>query len=154
MFPEWARKGNREEGLRVHKLHQQIAASEPVCVAPIGLAWEVMRTVDSSLRMHAADGNHASLNGTLLTAFVFYEIITSQLAANLPYEPEIRVSADVQKKLRDIASRTLQNHPPCSLRAYDPGHFDSSGFATEALASFFSCEVASLSSSSLKRGFP
>jgi len=114
LFPEWARKGNHEEGQRIHKLHLQIAAVESVCVAPVGLAWELMRAVDPSLRMHAADGNHASLNGTLLTAFIFYEVITSQSAANLPYDPHIKVNADNQKKLREAASRTLEIHPACS----------------------------------------
>jgi hypothetical protein len=113
MFPEWARRNNDEEGTRIHDLHLQIVAIEPACVAPVGLAWEQAKTSSPKLRLHAADGNHSNIKGALLTAFVFYEIISGQLASGLPYVQSIKVNADIQSELRNIASQTLRDHPAC-----------------------------------------
>jgi hypothetical protein len=114
MFPEWARRNNDEEGSRIHKLHQQIAAIEPACIAPVGLAWEQAKLSSPKLRLHAADGNHSNLKGALLTAFVFYEIISGRLASDLPYVRSIKVDADIQAELRDIASQALRDYPACN----------------------------------------
>ncbi|TQV87644.1 hypothetical protein [Aliikangiella coralliicola] len=113
MFPEWPRRGNTEEGLRVHNLHLEIASREPACVAPIGLAWEESIARYPMLNLHAPDGNHSNLTGALLTAYVFYQVITEQSAAELPFIQSINVSADVQQKLREVASFTVENHIPC-----------------------------------------
>ena len=37
LFPEWPRKGNTEEGLRIHELHLSIASREPACPGWPGL---------------------------------------------------------------------------------------------------------------------
>jgi len=113
MFPEWPRKGNTEEGPRVHNLHVSIASKEPACVAPIGLAWEESIARKPELNLHAADGNHNNLTGALLTAFVFYEVITGQSAAELPYRADINVSEVVQEHLREVANYTVMSYPPC-----------------------------------------
>lgn len=115
MFPEWARRNNDEEGPRIHELHQQITAIEPACVAPVGLAWEQAKISSPKLRLHAADGNHSNLKGALLTAFVLYETVSGQLASDLPYVQSIKVNADIQAELREIASHTLRDYPPCNL---------------------------------------
>jgi len=113
LFPEWARRGNNEEGPRVHKLHQQISARVPACVAPIGLAWEQVKQQPEPIRLHAADGNHANRNGALLTAYVLYEVITQQHADELPYIENIKVDAITQQRLRLVATATIEANPPC-----------------------------------------
>lgn len=110
LFPEWPRRGNTEEGQRVHNLHLDIATRESACVAPVGLAWEASIAQYPGLNLHAADGNHANLNGALLTAFVFYQVITLQSAADLPYVPSINVSANTQQQLREAASAVVENN--------------------------------------------
>jgi len=104
LFPEWRRKWNTEEGVRIHNLHLGISSRESACVAPIGLAWEESIARYPELDLHASDRNHSNLKGALLTAYVFYELFTGQLAADLPYIPAIDVSTDIQQKLKDVAS--------------------------------------------------
>lgn len=104
LFPEWPRKGNNEEGPRIHELHLGIAAREPACVAPVGLAWEESIRTFPSLELHADDGNHSNINGAMLTAFVFYQLITGQSATGLPYIQGVDVSEDIQLKLAGVAS--------------------------------------------------
>jgi hypothetical protein len=115
LFPEWRRKWNTEEGVRIHNLHLGISSRESACVAPIGLAWEESIARYPDLDLHASDRNHSNLKGALLTAYVFYELFTGQLANDLPYIPEIDVSADIQQKLKDVASFVVAaNHETCT----------------------------------------
>lgn len=115
LFPEHGQRGNDTEGGRVHALHQSIIAQEAGCLAPIGLAWDNMRQHTPSLILHAADGNHAALAGSFLTALVFYQSITGNNAELLPFFPLIALSESQQQLLRQIAAATLQNHPACSF---------------------------------------
>jgi len=104
LFPEWPREGNTEEGIFIHNLHLGISSRESACVAPIGLAWEESIARYPGLDLYADDGNHSNLSGALLSAYVFYELFTWQLADDLPYIPEIDVNADTQQKLKNVAS--------------------------------------------------
>ena len=115
LFPEWPRRGNTEEGPRIHALHLSIASREPACVAPIGLAWEESLRQYPTLALHAVDGNHSNLTGALLSAYVFYQLLTNLPAQDLPYIPSINVAADVQQNLSVIASTVVQqNQAGCS----------------------------------------
>ena len=113
MFPEWPRLGNPTEGQIVHDLHRSIAVETPACVAPIGLAWVELQEREPALNLHNADGNHSNGNGALLTAYVLYQVITGQPAADLPDIPGIGSSREVQRKLRQAASLTVDQNPPC-----------------------------------------
>ena len=113
MFPEWPRRDNTEEGQRIHDKHLGIAAREPACVAPVGLAWEESLARYPNLKLHAADGNHSNLTGALLTAYVFYEVVTTKSAAELPYVNSISVSDNIQMQLRRVASDVISLNPPC-----------------------------------------
>ena len=113
MFPEWPRKFNYEEGLRVHQLHMSIAATEPACVAPIGLTWDLAIERYPQLEFHASDGNHSNPRGALLSAYVFYEVITEQLASELPYIASLDFSAEEQQLMRETASEVIAANPPC-----------------------------------------
>jgi hypothetical protein len=117
LFPEWARRGYLEEGSRVHRLHMDIAAREPACVAPIGLAWEIMLDTNPDIRLHELDGNHANRTGALLTAYVLYATITGHSIMELPQTKIRGVTADEQKKLRAAAAQAVFLFPPCNLNA-------------------------------------
>ena len=113
LFPEWARRGNAEEGARVHRLHMGIAAREPACVAPVGLAWEFMLDANPGIKLHRRDGNHANRKGALLSAYVLYATISGRPLEELP-EIEIRgVPVDRQILLRTAAEQALSLFPPC-----------------------------------------
>lgn len=113
MFPEHPQRGNAEEGMRVYLLHLGIAGREASCVAPIGPAWDNAVGMLPQTSFHT-DGNHASLAGTLLTALVFYEIISGGSADELPYMPQIALAEQLQAQLRQTASATLQQYSACT----------------------------------------
>jgi hypothetical protein len=111
LFPEWPRRGNSEEGQRVFDLHRQIAAIEPACVAPIGQAWDMAADRYPKLRLYAGDGNHANRAGTLLTAYVFFELISGSQASLLPDIPGLNVDSTTQEQLRSVASTAMLIYP-------------------------------------------
>jgi hypothetical protein len=113
MFPEWPRYRNDNEGQRVYELHLAIALQEPVCVAPVGPVWDEFQLRYPNIKLHALDGNHSNLNGALLTAYVFFQIITSKQANVLNYIPEIAVSEQTQEKLKAVALDFHNLHLPC-----------------------------------------
>lgn len=113
LFPEWARKGNTEEGSRIFMLHKGIAAREPACVAPIGLAWEILLDNYPDIRLHDDDGNHANPNGGLLTAYVLYASITGKPIEALPDTKVRGVSDDTNKLLKAAARHAVTLAPPC-----------------------------------------
>jgi len=113
LFPEWPRKGNAEEGPRVHALHMGIAQREPACVMPIGLAWQIVIDENPEVRLYNRDGNHSNKNGALLTAFVLYQTVTGKPAENLPEIPRLRIDAEDQRLLRTAASNAHRALPAC-----------------------------------------
>ena len=117
LFPEWARRGNTEEGVRVHRLHLEIAAREPACVAPIGLAWEIMLDTNPGIRLHKSDGNHANRTGALLTAYVLYATITERPIKELPQAKIRGVPDEKQIMLRAAAEQAISLFPPCNSNA-------------------------------------
>ena len=122
LFPEWPREGNTWEGLFIQNLHLGISSRESACVAPVGLAWEESMARYPGLDLYADDGNHSNLRGALLTAYVFYELFTWQLADDLPFIPEIDVSANTQQKLKEVASFVVSaNHATCNDQATSNG---------------------------------
>ena len=112
LFPEHPRQGNAGEGRRVYALHLGIAEQEPACVAPLGPAWDNARETLPQVALHS-DGNHASLAGTLLTALLFYQIISGENADELPYLPQLALSESLQSELGQLVSLTLQQYDAC-----------------------------------------
>lgn len=100
--------------MRVFNIHQGIAQRRAACVSPIGPAWDEASLALPAGVLHVSDGNHAALTGSLLTALIFYEVITGELAEQLPYINSIKVAEDVQQQLGQIASATIQQYAPCS----------------------------------------
>jgi hypothetical protein len=115
LFPEHPQRGNADEGQRIHQLHTAISQQQKSCVAPIGLTWDKVLMISPQLPLHQSDGNHASLTGNMLTALVFYEVITGNSADLLPYIPEIDVDESIQQLLGQIASETVQLFPSCQF---------------------------------------
>ena len=114
-FPEHPQKGNSWEGNYVYDFHSEIADNESACVAPIGPTWDAALAIDSSLPLHAADGNHADLTGTILTALIFYQVITGLPAEDLSYVESINVPEDTQRLLREVATDTITMLGDCKF---------------------------------------
>ncbi|MGI5310791.1 hypothetical protein [Rheinheimera sp. WS51] len=113
MFPEWPRRGNKEEAARIHQLHIGIAKAASACVAPIGLAWQLALQQNPKLKLHSADGNHSNLDGAFLTALVLYGTITKNDPSKLNAINGIKVSINTQTELKRVASATLLQHAAC-----------------------------------------
>lgn len=115
LFPEHPQEGSVEEGQRVHYIHTGIAAIKKACVAPIGLAWDKVIMTEPYIKLHSNDGNHASLTGRLLTAYVFYGVITGESPDLLPYIKEINVDDSAQQLLKQFAAESIQTNLPCKF---------------------------------------
>ncbi|MGI9223847.1 MAG: hypothetical protein ACR2QX_05165 [Woeseiaceae bacterium] len=113
MFPEHPRRDNLWEGQTLWELHTGIAARENTCVAPVGLVWDEVIFRDRSLILHKPDGNHASGTGLLLTALVFYPIITGQPVESLPALSVFDVDAATEQIMKESVSSLLFAYAPC-----------------------------------------
>ena len=114
MFPEHPRKDNTWEGQTLWDLHTGIAARENTCVAPVGLVWDEVIFRDQNLVLHQPDGNHASETGLLLTALVFYQIITGQSVESLPALSEFNIDPATEQIMKESVSYLLFVYPPCT----------------------------------------
>jgi hypothetical protein len=117
MLPEHPRRGNTWEGRTLWELHTGIAVRENTCVAPVGLVWDEVIFRDPSLVLHQPDGNHASGTGVLLTALVFYQIITGQPVESLPELSEFDLDPVTEQIMRDSVSSLLFLYSPCAYEA-------------------------------------
>ncbi len=117
MFPEHPRRGNRSEGQTLWDLHIGIAARENTCVAPVGLVWDEVIFRRPSLLLHEADGNHASETGALLTALVFYQIITGQPVESLPELSEFDIDPATEQIMKESVSSLLFAYTSCAYEA-------------------------------------
>jgi len=113
MFPEHPRRGNKWEGQTLFEQHTGIAARENTCVAPVGLVWDDVTFRLPSLVLHQPDGNHASDKGLLLTAMVFYQIITGQPVEALPELSVFDVEPATEQIMKESVSSLLAVYPPC-----------------------------------------
>ena len=113
MFPEHPREGNDWEGQALWDLHRGIAVRENTCVAPVGLVWDEVVFRAPSLELHLPDGNHASDSGLLLTALVFYPIITGQPVKSLPELSMFGIDAATEQIMRESVSSLLFTYSPC-----------------------------------------
>lgn len=113
MFPEWAQLNAPLETDYIHNIHAGIAQNTGACVAPIGYAWERALDIDPEITLHAEDGNHANLAGSLLTALVIYESITGHAAELIVPEQSVDIESSLQLYLGQMASYAIANHPAC-----------------------------------------
>ncbi|MFT5635806.1 MAG: hypothetical protein ACI89T_001260 [Cognaticolwellia sp.] len=79
----------------------------------MGLTCDKIIITEPELALHRSDGNHASVIGELLTAFIFYEVITGESADLLPFIDDIDVDQANQQILRQFASETIRAFQPC-----------------------------------------
>lgn len=113
LFAEHPQRGNETEARYIQAIYQGIADKKPSCIAPIGLAWDKATLIYPGLKLHAPDGNHASLTGTFLTALVLFQSITNQSVENSKFIEEIGIEQTVQAQLGQIAAQTIAETPAC-----------------------------------------
>ncbi|MEL0647909.1 hypothetical protein V6248_10795 [Pseudoalteromonas agarivorans] len=114
LFPEHPQKGNPAEATTVYELHLSISVEEPSCVAPVGLVWNRVLEIMPSVNLYNADANHASYTGNVLTAMVFYEIVTSELADTMQFNPNINLTQQQQAMFAQVVTEVLDLYPACA----------------------------------------
>ncbi len=114
-FPEHPQEGNHWEGQSLWDLHQGIAARESTCVAPVGLVWDEVIFRAPSLSLYLPDGNHASSTGLLLTALVFYPIITGQSVDSLPELSMFGIDVATEQLMKESVGMLLQVYTSCEF---------------------------------------
>lgn len=113
LFPEHPQRGNTLEGKRVYELYLAISAKQPSCIAPIGLVWDRLLELMPSAKLHLNDGNHASYAGKILTAMTFSEVITSEPADTMVFDPSINLTQQEQALFGQVVTETLELYPAC-----------------------------------------
>ena len=111
LFAEWPRAGIAETQIILDK-YVSIATREPSCVSPIPQAFDLSRARLPAITLHDADGNHSVPPGAFLASLILYATMTGGSPLELPTIAGLNIDADVQAKLRGVASETLQAHAP------------------------------------------
>jgi len=63
---------------RLRVSYMQMAADNKATVSPVGMAWQRVRELDSTLALYEPDESHPNLNGSYLAACVFYSVFTKK----------------------------------------------------------------------------
>ncbi len=113
LFPEHPQEGDPAEAKRVYDLHVSISVKQPSCIAPVGFVWNRLLEVMPDANLHSADGNHASYAGNVLTAMTFYQVITSELADTMTFNPAINLTQQEQALFGQIVTEVLALYPAC-----------------------------------------
>lgn len=97
--------------LWAHNIKSELAdaavARSSALLAPVGRAWESVRTSDTPLNLYSSDHNHANRAGAYLTALVLYGAITDDLLPPEPWSPPDLSSEDVEV-LIEVANQSLE----------------------------------------------
>jgi hypothetical protein len=119
LFPEWPRVGIAETQIIVDK-YVSIAMKEPACIPPIPQAFDLARARFPALTLHNPDGNHSAPPGAFLASLILYATITGALPNGLPTLAITDVDADVQEKLRGVATEMVKTISPRLWCPADP----------------------------------
>jgi hypothetical protein len=80
----WARKDKPEMQAALTATYIKAGTDAKSLVAPAGIAWQDAMTADPKLVLHSADGSHPNVQGTYLTACVFYATLLRRDPTGLP----------------------------------------------------------------------
>ena len=90
---------------RLKTSYMELATNNNASVAPVGVAWEMVRNLYPSIELYSPDESHPSLAGSYLAACVFYSSIFRETSLGLSYTAGLD-SLSVYR-LQDIASSTV-----------------------------------------------
>ena len=85
--------------------YSEIAQTLDAAVVPVGLAWQQGLEEDATLNLWDSDGSHPSLEGSYLTACVFYAFIVQQSPEGLDFSAGL--SIEKARTLQRIAAETV-----------------------------------------------
>jgi hypothetical protein len=118
LFMTWAyRDGLASAGHRdfddmqaqLHRGYVDIAGELGAMVAPVGIAWQRSLAQGPQLGLWQMDGLHPSIEGTYLTACVFYAVIFQQSPERLTYRAGL--PEETARFMQAIAAETVLEDP-------------------------------------------
>ena len=84
LYMTWAEKACPENQKLMTETYRQIAADTGARLAPVGEAWERVRSRHPEIELYWRDGMHASAYGSYLAAAVLFAAVTGKSPRNLP----------------------------------------------------------------------
>lgn len=92
-------------GARLRQSYLEMGDMFECPVAPVGMAWKRSRGLDSTINLWQADYSHPSVEGTYLTACVFYATIFKKHSTGLPYTSSLNPATALF--LQQVADSTV-----------------------------------------------
>jgi hypothetical protein len=114
-YMTWANRSQPETQSALAEAYEAISKHLAAMLCPVGLAWQRALRLNPALRLHHADGRHASPAGSYLAACVFYAVILRASPLGLPRSFEIHgkfrpdVPRDEAAFLQQAAWDTIMN---------------------------------------------
>lgn len=90
---------------RLRTSYMELATNNKASVAPVGVAWETVRSLYPGIELYSPDESHPSLAGSYLAACVFYSSIFRESSLGLSYTAGL--DSTTVYRLQDIASSTV-----------------------------------------------
>jgi len=106
-FPFMCTYDGMQQGLRNTYLY--LANMNDAHVSPVGVAWKTVRDTYPSINLYDPDGSHPSVEGTYLTACVFYCTLFQESCMDGTFNSSL--PAETAAILRNIASATVLDEP-------------------------------------------
>ncbi len=107
LYMTWARENTPEAQAGLSSAYRELAGQLGAGLAPVGEAWQAIRTAQPKLQLYQPDGSHPSLIGTHLAACVLLAEILGVSPVGLPSDA-IPMTADQAHEAQRIAWETAQ----------------------------------------------
>lgn len=112
----WARQATPEDQDILTRAYESAAQASGARVAPVGLAWRLVRQQHPELPLFAEDGSHPSPLGTYLAACTFYAALFDDDPTGLPGKVEGEAVDLATQKVQTGKVSLLVSLPPDEAR--------------------------------------
>lgn len=123
-----------------------MATTNSATVAPVGVAWKMMRDSFPSIDLYAGDGSHPSIYGSYLAACVFYTTLFQKTSVGTSHIP-VGITAGEALNIQTIASKTVldsmgvwrinANHPVANFNYSGGGTINFANTSTNGQSYFW-----------------
>jgi hypothetical protein len=108
---EWPRRGWDESQYQLGVYREIQVAAKSSVIVPICEVWDASRAKLGGMDLWAADGNHANVKGSFLSACTIYRYLTEDLEGNPTWRPN-GVSPTEANTFHTFAIHILKSHSP------------------------------------------
>ena len=115
LYLTWSRASvpdaQRDLTYAVETIAREIGAG----VAPVGVAWQAVRTRHPDVTLYDADGSHPTPAGSYLAACVFAGTLFGVRVASPEVAQRLRIDSFVAERLHEVAWSTCEAYAPASI---------------------------------------